>query len=59
MSCGCPRSAMAARSKLFMRPDSSHFSNAAGIVTVRLVSMRGAQKTSVSLTAVNGTGWTG
>ncbi len=42
--------------KLSMRPVSSHFLKMAGIVTVRFVSIRGAQNASVSLTAVNGTG---
>ena len=51
-----PRSAFAARSKLSTRPDSSHCSNANGIVTLRFVSMRGAQNTSVRWTAVKGTG---
>ena len=54
-----PRSAAAARSKLSTRPVSSHFWKANGMVTVRLVSMRGAQKTSLKCTAVNGTGFTG
>src|SRR5205807_1140981 len=54
-----PRRAAAARSKLSMRPDFSHCSKAKGMVTSRLVSMRGAQKTSLRRTAVKGTGFTG
>src|SRR5262245_44376140 len=42
-----------------MRFVSSHFSKAKGMVTVRLISMRGAQKTSLKWTAVKGTGLTG
>jgi hypothetical protein len=48
-----------ATAKLSMRPVSWHFSKAWGMVTARLVSMRGAQKLSVILTSVKGTGWKG
>ena len=54
-----PRRACAARTKLSTRPVSSHCWNAAGIVTLRLISMRGAQNTSFRCTAVKGTGTTG
>jgi hypothetical protein len=42
-----------------MRPVSSHFLKMAGMVTVRFVSIRGAQKESVRRTAVKGTGLVG
>ena len=40
--------------KLSMRPVSSHFLKMAGMVTVRFVSMRGAQNPSVSLQGLPG-----
>ena len=42
-----------------MRPVSSHSLKAYGIVAVRVVSIRGAQKLSVKWTAVNPTAWIG
>ena len=39
-----------------MRPVSSHLRKSYGTVTFRLVSIRGRQKPSCTLTAVNGTG---
>ena len=56
---GSPRRTAAARSKFRTRPVSSSFPKAKGIVTVRLVSIRGAQKASLTWTAVKGTGFTG
>ena len=53
---GPPRSTAPARMKLSIRPVSSHFPKAYGMVVTRLVSMRGAQNESVKCTAVNGTG---
>jgi len=56
---GFPASTAPARSRFETRPVSSHFLNANGMVTVRFVSILGAQKPSLTWTAVNGTGFTG
>ena len=55
----CPACAFTTKARYDSRPVSSSLPKAKGMVTVRLISMRGAQNPSWMCTSVKGTGFTG